>query len=268
MNLKEREMYHFLTELRDNFHVKGVKISFEDEGLTAELSHIISSIAFRAGVQVSLKIGGCEARRDIYQSKVIGADKLVAPMIESPYALKKFIEAVHGIYTENERAHTKLMINIETINGYRNLADMLQIPEAQELYGIVLGRVDFSCSLGKDRSFVNSKEMLKITTNIAKIAQHHDKKFFIGGSVSPAALDFCRSLPTKSLECIETRNIIFGRKALDLPNIQEGLIKAMGFELAWMQCKSSFYGALSNAESKRIEMIEKRYTQSLEQLHK
>jgi hypothetical protein len=56
----------------------------------------------RAGVDVAIKIGGCEARRDLHDAKVLGAAKVVAPMIETPYSLKKFVEAVNIIYPIQE----------------------------------------------------------------------------------------------------------------------------------------------------------------------
>ena len=264
MNTLETKMYDFLVDLKENHHIAGIKISFEDEGLTGESAQIISSIAFKAGVAVSMKIGGCEAKRDMYDAKVLGVDKIVAPMIETPYALKKFVEATHSIYSDDERQNTKFMVNIETIGGYNHLEDMMQIPEAKEILGITLGRVDFSGSLGKDRSFVNSAEMEQYALHMAQIAKENGKKLFIGGGVSAASLDFFRKLPSDVLASFETRNIIFDAQySLNDPQIEHALVKAMGFELVWMQRKKEFYGHLSNAEAKRIEMIEERYNNSL-----
>ena len=69
-------------------------------------------------------------------AKVLGVDKIVAPMIETAYALKKFVEATHSIYSDDERQNTKFMVNIETIGGYNNVKEMMQIPEAKEILGI------------------------------------------------------------------------------------------------------------------------------------
>jgi len=267
MNTNELKMYDFLKDLKENHHISGIKISYEDEGLTGDLAQIISSIAFKAGVAVSVKIGGCEARRDMYDAKVLGADKIVAPMVETAYALKKFVAATHSVYTDDERAHTKFMVNIETIGGYNNLEEMMQIPEAKEILGITLGRVDFSGSLNKDRSFVNSDEMKQYALNMARIAGKNGKKLFIGGGVSAASLEFFRLLPKDVLASFETRNVIFDAQySLNDAKIEYALVKAMGFELAWMQRKKELYGHISNAETKRIEMIEERYNNSLANL--
>lgn len=269
MNSTELKMYNFLKDLKENHHIIGIKISYEDEGLTGELSQIVNSIALKAGVAVSMKIGGCEAKRDMHDAKVLGADKIVAPMIETAYAMKKFVEATKSVYTDDERNNTKFMINVETIGGYNNLIEMTKTPEFADIYGITLGRVDFSGSMGKDRSFVNSEEMQQIAINMANIAKENGKKFFIGGGVSAASLEFFRKLPKEVFASFETRNIIFDAQySLQDPNIEEALTKAMGFELAWMQRKKEFYGHISNAETKRIAMIEERYNNSVAALKK
>lgn len=188
-------------------------------------------------------------------------------MIETAYALKKFVEATHSVYSEDERQHTQFMVNIETISGYNHLAEMMALPEAKEISGITLGRVDFSGSLNRDRRFVNSEEMKTYALNMARLAGENGKKLFIGGGVSAASLDFFRQLPQDVLACFETRNVIFNASySLNDAQIERALVKAMGFELAWMQRKKEFYGHISNAETQRIAMIEERYQNSLADL--
>lgn len=267
MNALELEMYDSLIDLKKKHHIKGIKISFEDEGLTTELAQIICSVAFKADVKVSMKIGGCEARRDIYDAKVLGVDKVVSPMVETPYALKKFVEAIHWAYDCDDLEYTKFLVNIETITGYQNLKEMIELPEFRSLYGIVLGRVDFSGSLGKNRAFVNTSEMHDYAVEMSAMVHQAGKKFFIGGGVSKDSLDFFREMGTDVPECFETRNIIFDTKtSLRDPNIDIGLAKAQGFELTWMKRKKEFYERTSNLEVKRIEMIEERYKATMARL--
>lgn len=267
MNTTEKSMYNFLKKLKEKHNISGIKISYEDEGLTGDLAQIISSIAFRAGVPVSVKIGGCEAKRDLYDAKILGADKIVAPMVESPYALKKFVNSIHCVYEPDEIANTKFLANVETITGYQNLNQMMSQPESKEIYGIVLGRVDFCGSMGKDRSFINTPEMQNIALDVASIASKHDKKFFIGGGVSYDSLDFFRLIPKNVFACFETRNIIFDAQySLQDPEIVHGLVDAQGFELAWMQRKKEIYGRLSDAENSRIAMMQSRYNDAIARL--
>ena len=259
MNILERQMLDFLKELKDQ-NIAGVKISFEDEGLTMELAHIITNITMRADVPVAVKIGGAEARSDMHNAKVLGASSVVAPMIETPYALKKFVEAKNSIFQKDEGYDTKFIVNIETITGYKNLFEMMNQEQAKEIDAITLGRVDFSGSVGKDRSYCNSPEMLTIAQNIAEIARMNNKKFCLGGAISGEAVNFMRKLPRDVFGCFETRNIIFdAQKSLESKDINKALTSAMGFELAWMQRKREFYGKISTAEEARIDMISKRY---------
>ena len=45
-----------------------------------------------AKVDLNVKIGGCEAKNDIFFCKKIKTNSIVAPMVESEYALRKFIQ--------------------------------------------------------------------------------------------------------------------------------------------------------------------------------
>ena len=259
MNILERQMLDSLTELKQ-YNVVGVKISFEDEGLTGELAQIITNIASRANMATAVKIGGAEARLDMHEAKVLDANIVVAPMIETPYALKKFIEAKNSIFQSDESYDTKFVINIETITGYKNLFEMMHLDEAKQLHGITLGRVDFAGSIGQDRQYCNSPEMLHIAQQVANLARTYNKKFCLGGAISGEALDFMRKLPMDVFKTFETRNVVFdAQKSLYDKNINKALVVAMGFELAWMQRKREFYGKISKAEEARIEMISKRY---------
>ena len=49
-------------------------------------------ITNKANLNLNVKIGGCEAKNDIFFCKKIKTNSMVAPMIESEYALKKFIQ--------------------------------------------------------------------------------------------------------------------------------------------------------------------------------
>ena len=71
-----------------------------------------------ANLYMNVKIGGCEAKTDIRNCINMGADGIVAPMIESPFALQKFIESTSNIKTNR-------FINIETKNAVDNIPNAL-----------------------------------------------------------------------------------------------------------------------------------------------
>ena len=261
MNVLEKRMYDLLCDMKKSHNLSGIKISFEDEGLTMEQAQTISSIAFKAGVDVSMKIGGAEAKRDLRDAKVLGVHKVVAPMIETSYSLKKYIDSAMKIYPEDEMDDTKFMANIETITGFQNIESMLSLPKINKIYGFVLGRTDFTGSLGESKSYVNSDAMFKIASEIAVICKRANKHLFIGGNVNSDSIDFFRRLSEIHLDGLETRNVIFGAELLKTKDVNLAIEKALNFESLWLQAKNRNYETILNEDKCRIEDIQSRLLQ-------
>lgn len=268
MSLTEIEMYKTLVDLKKNHNVKGLKLSFEDEGTLSEEAQVFMRIAARADLPVSIKIGGCEAKKDMYDAAVLGAAKIVGPMVETPYALQKFVQATHSTLTEDQRKSINFYINCETITGCNNIEAMLATPEAKELSGIVLGRVDLIGSLGLTRDDINSDQVFQIANRVATAAKANKMDLLMGGAVSTASMPFFKKLPQNSLKAFETRNVIFdAEKALEDKNIELGLAKAMYFELKWLEHKKENYGRLSSRDDKRIDMMTRRYNDTMNKIN-
>ena len=70
----------------------GIKQSLEDEGASFNGIKIMKKITSAAKVDLNVKIGGCEAKNDIFFCKKIKSNSIVAPMVASEYALRKFIQ--------------------------------------------------------------------------------------------------------------------------------------------------------------------------------
>ena len=125
MNLLEKKMVSVLADLKENHHAVGVKAEFEAEGARLEEALRLKEIISKAGLDLTIKIGGCEAIKDMYDAKTIGVSAIVAPMIESPYAAKKYLQAVKTVFSEEERDAIKFLINIETKYGFNYLEEIL-----------------------------------------------------------------------------------------------------------------------------------------------
>lgn len=119
MNKLERNMVDVLNDLRENHHVIGIKAEFEAEGTRLEEALRLKEVCMKADLGLTIKIGGCEALRDIYECRVIGVERIVAPMIESPFALMKFLKAAKLALPADERGDIALGVNIETISACR-----------------------------------------------------------------------------------------------------------------------------------------------------
>src|SRR3989339_1309049 len=115
MNNLERKMVEVLKDLRETHHVTGIKAEFEAEGTRLEEALRLKEVITKAGLDLTIKIGGCEALKDMYDSRSIGVARIVAPMIESSYALKKYLMSAKLAFPEDERKYVSLLINIETI---------------------------------------------------------------------------------------------------------------------------------------------------------
>jgi hypothetical protein len=263
MNTREFKCVKILTDLIENEGLIGVKTSFEDEGALFNETVRLKEVCNQAKTKVTLKIGGPEAIRDLKDASIIGVKGIVAPMVESGFGLKKFIQATRTYIPEDIRSSLQLNVNIETITAIQNAVEMLHSDEAKELYGVTVGRVDLVSSMGKDRSYVNSKEVLDMTRSVFTNAKRKGLKACLGGAVSTDSLDFLKTLHSEGLlDKFETRYCIFD-PSVSLKNLSRALSKAQMFEYEWLSAKNEYYTTLANQDIKRIQMIQDRINQSI-----
>lgn len=115
MNILENKMINTLIDLKENHSITALKAEFEDEGTSIEETLRLKEMSNQVGLDLTIKIGGCGALKDMHDAKEIGVNSIVAPMIESAYAMKKFVRASKLAFSESERKKTSFFINIETI---------------------------------------------------------------------------------------------------------------------------------------------------------
>lgn len=260
MNSLENRMVDVLKDLKENHHVVGVKAEFEAEGTRMEEALRLKEVITKAGLDLTIKIGGCEAIKDMFDARSIGVTRIVAPMVETSYALKKYLEATHLVFPQDERSNVEFLINIETIDGYKNFDKMLALPKIKELNGIVLGRVDLTGSMGLNRDNVNDDAVFNIAQDLFKKAHSNNLECVIGGGVSSHSLPFFRKLPKDAfVDRYETRKVIFGCPDALGENADKGILKAVGFELMWLKNKRDFYKLIFEEDMQRIEMLQARY---------
>lgn len=263
MNTLERKMVDALIDLKENHFVNGIKAEFEAEGTRLEEMLRLKEVCDKSGLGLTIKIGGCEAVRDMYECRTIGVERLVAPMIESAFALHKFLSATKLAFPESERSQIDFAVNIETITGCRNFGEMLKLPEIGMLNGVVMGRVDLTGSMGMTREDVNSPVVQDHTRDLFKLAKAAKLGTAVGGGVSAHSLPFLRELPGL-VDRFETRKVIFKCPEALNPAGDKGILKAVGFELMWLKNKRDYYRLIAVEDDQRIEMLEKRYKASIE----
>jgi hypothetical protein len=265
MNALERKMVDILNDVRENHHVIGIKAEFEAEGTRLEEALRLKEVCMKADLELTLKIGGCEALRDMYECRVIGVGRVVAPMVESAYSLKKFIQAAKMAFPEDELEQIDLVVNIETINAFKAFDEMMQLPEMELLDGIVMGRVDLTGSMGLTREDINSPQVFEVTRELFTKAKTKNLETAIGGGVSAQSLPFFKNMPKGMLDRYETRKVIFKCPEAMKNDAEKGILKAVGFELMWLKNKRDYYGLIFKEDAQRIIMLETRYKKMIEE---
>ena len=81
MNKTERKMLDILKCLKNEHNIIAIKAEFEAEGSRTDELVMLNEIIFRADMKLYIKIGGCEAVRDLDQCRMLGASGIMAPMM-------------------------------------------------------------------------------------------------------------------------------------------------------------------------------------------
>ena len=268
MNKTERKMVEILTRGRENFGIVSVKAEFEAEGTRLEELLRLVDITRAAGLPVTVKIGGCEAIRDLLESKQIGVRYVVAPMVESAYAASKYVLAKNIVYTQDEQKDTDFLFNMETITGFENRDSLIEeICKPGGVDGVVFGRVDFVGSMSWARDTINLQKTTDYVLEVAKLCKIVDKQLVMGGGVSIESIDAIRQVHAIRLDRFETRKVVFDANVALSSDIEAGLVDAVHFELLWLLNKRDYYTGIAHEDEKRIGMLEARW-EELKSWHK
>ncbi|AIK97019.1 aldolase/citrate lyase family protein [Candidatus Odyssella acanthamoebae] len=258
MNILEKEMLSLLKNGKNTFGFTHVRAEFESEGIRDDELFRLVELAFRADLNLIIKVGGCEAMTDLLKAKQVGASTIIAPMIESSYAVCKFIQSADRVYSEQERSDMELFINIETIQGYEQREAITEKIVKHNLKGIVFGRVDFCGSLGMSRRDVNKPEITRRIKDVASLCQAKNLQFAVGGGIDAESVPTLRDISASYLNRYETRKVVFDVSTLSHSLAQQGLIEASRFELLWLRNKCNYYKMISAEDQNRLKMLERR----------
>ncbi len=225
-----------------------LKVEFEAEGATSAEASLLATLADEANLELVVKVGGCEAVRDIRETLQLGAESVVAPMIESPFAASKFVRAVTVEADLQGMKLPQLAINIESVAGVAALPEIANAPVAKKIERLVLGRTDLTDSLGLSRGHVEDSAVRDLAIQTFQIARRLGISTTLGGTITLRSVPFIQSL-SALIDSVETRKVVFpiGRTS----DLSAAIAAAVHFELAWLDLKSRELAPLTAAEAKR-----------------
>jgi hypothetical protein len=242
-----------LNNLGKNYGIIGMKQSFEDEGVLLNDVVAFKRVTEVCGLQSFVKIGGCEAKSDLYNCIRMVINGVIAPMVETSFALSKFTDMISG-YTDRADAY----VVIESKTSYENIDEILKQGEGK-LKGIIVGRSDFSKSYNLNKSEVDSNFIYDKVEEILIKAKKYNYITTLGGSVSIRSTKFIKDMYDKNLlDRVETRNVVIGLNKINIININGVIQKALDFEIEWLQYKLSISSKLSAEYSERIGLLKNR----------
>jgi 4-hydroxy-2-oxoheptanedioate aldolase len=259
MNRFETQMLEVLKELKTRFAATSVRAEFEAEGTKLEELLRLKEICTRAGLGLTLKIGGCESVRDMLEARVVGVRSLAAPMIESAFALQKFVHAIDNVFPAEELEVVSILANVETRMGIARLDEIVGSPQLGRLDAVVIERVDLCRSLGFGPDDINSPEICTIVARALQRLRGAGVRTVVGGGVSADSLPFFRSLPEGALSRFETRKVTFDAPRALAGDPERGILFALTFELFYLKNKMSFFRNISLADQHRLDTLETRY---------
>lgn len=250
----EKQVFEQLVKLRDGFDLQGIKAEFEAEGSDFKDIVRLRRLTLKAGIKLFIKIGGVEAIRDIKDSLELGVDGIIAPMVETAFGLKKFIDGYRSIY-KDYRIH--LSINIETRNAIEEIDSILDYA-AGKINNVTLGRTDLSASYFDQKMVPDSEPILKLVKETGARVRKRNLEFTVGGSISRETIEKFKQKPayTKYIDKIETRKVILLSDVVI--NKKDAIRQALKFEELYILSKKELSNLFMEAEVSRLIKLTRR----------
>jgi len=214
-----------LSELTQKIALCGLKGGTETEDMDHDELRLFTLIGIDI-VPVAVKIGGPEARTDIRYCYSIGVDGISAPMIESEYSLRNFINTLKNLIPPAGYGKLKKSINLETITGYRNILEIADSKSFIELDNVTAARSDLSASMDL---LPDDPEVMRVTTQIVKIAKDRGKKTSVGGTITKS--NFYVICDTIAPDTINSRHVAVDVSRVKQENLKDVPELMLSFEM-------------------------------------
>ncbi len=199
----------------------GLKGGTENEDMDYDELHLLHLLGDHL-MPVTVKIGGPEARTDIRYCYSIGIEGICAPMIESEYSLRNFINTLKNLIAPVHYTDLRKSINLETITGYRNIMEIADSKSFADLTSVTAARSDLSASMDMQP---DDPEVMRVTTQIVKISRDRGKRTSVGGTITKSNFDVIAG--EVQPDTINSRHIVVDLKKIsdsNLKNVPENML--------------------------------------------
>ena len=198
-------MLDSLLELKEVHGVYGIKAEFEAEGARMDELICLRELILRADLNFITKIGGCEAVHDMQQCKLLGATGIMAPMIETPFAMSKFVGAAKRVYGDDMDS-VEWIINAETKTCHANYKEILEVGSGF-LKTVTVGRSDLSASMGIARKDIETEPVFEATRDLLQMSRHAGITTNFGGNIGIESIPFIVGMSDVA-DRFETRKVV------------------------------------------------------------
>lgn len=240
---ENKTLNKMVDELYTSYGLRMFKAGSEWENMDLEEIAYLKQLGSH-DLPVLMKVGGVEARTEIRHLLDIGVECFLAPMVESEFALKKFVTITKEICHKHNKK-PRLAMMIESIQIYNNLDLVLNSPYFDELEMVVLGRWDLANSMGTQN--VDDPEVQEICKKIIDAVHQKGKKISVGGFVNPrTAISVKNDLQADNLNTIN-----FLLNIDECQDLSEGVTLMLKAEIA-------YYENLKKLEPKRADFYQSR----------
>lgn len=253
-----KEIKDCVYDLNVLYSASALKASFEDEGINDEdLTDLVLLSGF-GDLEVAVKIGGAEANSDIVRCLRRGVVDIVAPLVESSYAVSKFVNAAKTKSRALGVHDVGLHVNLETKTAVANAKDIIS-DHKDSLRGVVVGRSDLSMSMGLQKSNVDDEVVMDCVRTVLYTAKKNGLMTTMGGTISVKTVPHIISLRHQGLlDRFETRAVVFDITTSDDHILSSAITKALEYEQLLLDQRAVYHKARAFELDTRVTSIEGR----------
>ena len=244
------ELLSKLKYISEKHGVIGIKQSFEDEGALLEDVVSVRRITELCNLMSFVKVGGCEANTDIYNCLKLGVNGIIAPMVESSFAVSKFMDC----YDERSEYY----IVVESKTSYMNIDEILETAH-EKLTGVIVGRSDLTKSYDLNKIETDSDFIYSIVKDVFTKAKKYNLLTTLGGNVSIKSSEFIKEMYELDLiNRVETRNVVIELNDKNVDEINLAIQESIDFEILLLKNKLQVSSDLSEDYLRRIKLLSSR----------